>query len=98
MSYTFAVSLSFGQHLWVRNTRARLVQRSKSPVAIWAFCRGSGRGVQQSNRPNASTTVVSWLFLDMVLSGYVPDPFPLNEVLSACVELELLSLGQQLNS
>ncbi|KAB1220578.1 hypothetical protein CJ030_MR3G015831 [Morella rubra] len=38
------------------------------------------------------------LFLDMVLSGYVPDQFTLSGVLSACTELELLSLGRQLHS
>jgi pentatricopeptide repeat protein len=38
------------------------------------------------------------LFLDMVLSGNVPDQFTLSGVLSACAELKLLSLGQQLHS
>ncbi|KAG7955699.1 hypothetical protein I3843_11G085900 [Carya illinoinensis] len=38
------------------------------------------------------------LFLDMIFSGNVPDQFTLSGVLSACAELELLSLGQQLHS
>ncbi|GKV25682.1 hypothetical protein SLEP1_g35081 [Rubroshorea leprosula] len=38
------------------------------------------------------------LFLDMVLSGYMPDRFTLSSVMSACSELELFSLGQQLHS
>ncbi|GAV66211.1 PPR domain-containing protein/PPR_2 domain-containing protein/PPR_3 domain-containing protein/DYW_deaminase domain-containing protein [Cephalotus follicularis] len=38
------------------------------------------------------------LFLDMILSGYVPDKFTLSGVVSACAELGLLSLGQQLHS
>ncbi|KAL3570595.1 hypothetical protein D5086_027844 [Populus alba] len=35
------------------------------------------------------------LFLDMVLSGYVPDRFTLSGVVSACAEMGLLSLGRQ---
>ncbi|KAH8487589.1 hypothetical protein H0E87_026241 [Populus deltoides] len=35
------------------------------------------------------------LFLDMVLSGYVPDRFTLSGVVSACAEMRLLSLGRQ---
>ncbi|KAI6672440.1 hypothetical protein NL676_000346 [Syzygium grande] len=38
------------------------------------------------------------LFLDMLVSGPVPDRFALTAVLSACSELELLSLGVQLHS
>jgi len=38
------------------------------------------------------------LFFDMVLSGNVLDRFTLSEILSACAELKLLSLGQQLHS
>ncbi|KAK9271679.1 hypothetical protein L1049_002042 [Liquidambar formosana] len=38
------------------------------------------------------------LLLDMVLSEHVPDRFTLSGVISACAELELLSLGQQLHS
>ncbi|KAJ6340608.1 hypothetical protein OIU77_008381 [Salix suchowensis] len=35
------------------------------------------------------------LFLDMVLSGYVPDKFTLSGVVSACAEMGSLSLGRQ---
>uniref|UniRef100_A0A2N9I885 Pentacotripeptide-repeat region of PRORP domain-containing protein n=1 Tax=Fagus sylvatica TaxID=28930 RepID=A0A2N9I885_FAGSY len=38
------------------------------------------------------------MFLDMVLSEYVPDRFTLSGVISACAELELLVLGKQLHS
>nr|POF05592.1 pentatricopeptide repeat-containing protein, chloroplastic [Quercus suber] len=38
------------------------------------------------------------LFFDMVLSEYVPDQFTFGGVISACAELELLNLGQQLHS
>ena len=38
------------------------------------------------------------LFLDMELSGYVPDRFTYSSVLSACTELGLLALGKQLHS
>lgn len=38
------------------------------------------------------------LFLDMLLRGFLPDKFTLSGVLSACAELELLSLGLQLHS
>lgn len=38
------------------------------------------------------------LFLNMVLSGYLPDRFTLSGVVSACSELGLLTLGQQLHS
>jgi pentatricopeptide repeat protein len=34
-----------------------------------------------------------YLFLDMVLSGNVPDRFTLSGVLLACAELKLLLLG-----
>ncbi|XP_061351207.1 pentatricopeptide repeat-containing protein At3g49170, chloroplastic [Gastrolobium bilobum] len=38
------------------------------------------------------------LFLSMLLSGYAPDRFTLTSLLSACAELEFLSLGKQLHS
>ncbi|GMY07449.1 pentatricopeptide repeat-containing protein At3g49170, chloroplastic-like [Fagus crenata] len=38
------------------------------------------------------------MFLDIVLSEYVPDRFTLSGVISACAELELLVLGKQLHS
>ncbi|XP_027103586.1 pentatricopeptide repeat-containing protein At3g49170, chloroplastic-like [Coffea arabica] len=38
------------------------------------------------------------LFLEMVLTGFVPDKFTFSSVLSACAELEWLSFGQQLHS
>ncbi|KAL6320639.1 hypothetical protein AAG906_008639 [Vitis piasezkii] len=38
------------------------------------------------------------LFLDLELSGYVPDRFTYSSVLSACTELGLLALGKQLHS
>uniref|UniRef100_A0A2P2PHW1 Pentatricopeptide repeat-containing protein At3g49170ic n=1 Tax=Rhizophora mucronata TaxID=61149 RepID=A0A2P2PHW1_RHIMU len=38
------------------------------------------------------------LFFDMIISGYEPDRFTLSGVVSACAELGLLSLGQQLHS
>ncbi|KAJ9679775.1 hypothetical protein PVL29_021630 [Vitis rotundifolia] len=38
------------------------------------------------------------LFLDMELSGYVPDRFTYSSVLSACTELGLLALGKQFHS
>lgn len=38
------------------------------------------------------------LFLDMILSDFVPDRFTLSGVVSACAELELLTLGRQLHS
>ncbi|XP_004151259.1 pentatricopeptide repeat-containing protein At3g49170, chloroplastic [Cucumis sativus] len=38
------------------------------------------------------------LFLEMILSGYEPDRFTLSGVISACANMELLLLGQQLHS
>ncbi|KAL7254045.1 hypothetical protein ACSBR1_008400 [Camellia fascicularis] len=38
------------------------------------------------------------LFIDMVASGFIPDRFTFSSTISACAELELLSLGQQLHS
>ncbi|KAA8540022.1 hypothetical protein F0562_026714 [Nyssa sinensis] len=38
------------------------------------------------------------LFWEMVLSGFIPDQFTFSNVISACAELESLSLGQQLHS
>lgn len=38
------------------------------------------------------------LFLSMLLSGYTPDRFTLTGVISACAEMENLSLGKQLHS
>ncbi|XP_065854218.1 pentatricopeptide repeat-containing protein At3g49170, chloroplastic [Euphorbia lathyris] len=38
------------------------------------------------------------VFLDMVLSGYVPDRYTLSGVVSACAELGVLSSGKQLHS
>ncbi|GFS32177.1 tetratricopeptide repeat (TPR)-like superfamily protein [Actinidia rufa] len=38
------------------------------------------------------------LFVDMVVSGYMPDRFTFSSIISACAELEQLSLGQQLHS
>ncbi|KAL5811413.1 hypothetical protein ACOSQ4_027981 [Xanthoceras sorbifolium] len=38
------------------------------------------------------------LFSDMILTGFMPDRFTLSGVVSACAELELLTLGQQLHS
>ncbi|KAK7837959.1 pentatricopeptide repeat-containing protein [Quercus suber] len=41
---------------------------------------------------------VDLFFFNMVLSEYVPDLFPFGGVISACAEVELLNLGQQLHS
>ncbi|XP_057457733.1 pentatricopeptide repeat-containing protein At3g49170, chloroplastic [Lotus japonicus] len=38
------------------------------------------------------------LFFRMLLSGYTPDRFTLTSALTACAELELLSVGKQLHS
>ncbi|KAM1059074.1 hypothetical protein ACFX11_024141 [Malus domestica] len=38
------------------------------------------------------------LYVDMLLSGFMPDQFALSGVISACTKLESLSLGQQLHS
>ncbi|KAF5958972.1 hypothetical protein HYC85_000181 [Camellia sinensis] len=38
------------------------------------------------------------LFIDMVVSGFIPDRFTFSSTINACAELELLSLGQQLHS
>lgn len=38
------------------------------------------------------------LFLEMVLTGFVPDKFTFSSVLSACADLEYLTFGQQLHS
>lgn len=38
------------------------------------------------------------LFLDMILSGFLPDRFTLSGVVSACSELELFTSGKQLHS
>lgn len=38
------------------------------------------------------------LFLDMLISGYVPDRFTYSSVVTACTKLGLLSLGQQLHT
>ena len=37
------------------------------------------------------------LYVDMLLSGLMPDQFTLSGVISACTKLESLSLGQQLH-
>uniref|UniRef100_A0A7N0TTL2 DYW domain-containing protein n=1 Tax=Kalanchoe fedtschenkoi TaxID=63787 RepID=A0A7N0TTL2_KALFE len=38
------------------------------------------------------------LFIDMILEGHVPDRFTLSGVISACAEMESLSIGKQLHS
>ncbi|TXG71229.1 hypothetical protein EZV62_006164 [Acer yangbiense] len=38
------------------------------------------------------------LFSEMIVSGFVPDRFTLSGVVSACAELESLTIGQQLHS
>lgn len=38
------------------------------------------------------------LFVDMILEGLVPDKFTFSGVISACAEMELLSIGKQLHS
>ncbi|WCJ43736.1 Tetratricopeptide repeat (TPR)-like superfamily protein [Euphorbia peplus] len=49
---------------------------------------------QQLGRPRDAIG----LFLDMVLSGFVPDRYTLSGVVSACAELGLVSFGKQLHS
>lgn len=38
------------------------------------------------------------LFVEMIISGFIPDQFTFSSVVSACAELGLLLLGQQLHS
>ncbi|KAL5979941.1 hypothetical protein ACLOJK_039053, partial [Asimina triloba] len=73
---------------YVRSVFERMIERN---VVVWTL-------MITSLTQCGSTKDAVDLFIEMEVSGFIPDQFALSSAISACTELGIIQLGQQLHS